>query len=280
MPPIPIHKAVVQSACGIFLKEVSPSSPQKPVGYAHRDDYYLFGIVNSGTCRLCVDFKEYRLSAGELICTHPGQVHRLMDAGDAAASLLFVDSVFVEPSDKQILAEYALRPEPLRINTAERAELKQIFAFISRRISCSENENSKAVVQNLSRAAVGMITEIIRNTPHRQPKSRRHLEIALAFRELLSKEHPVDRSPSRYAAALHISSGYLNEAIKDTTGESVSKYIQNELIVRAKRQLVYTPRNIREIAFDLGFDDYAYFTRLFTKIAGMNPTSYRKKYLE
>ena len=44
--------------------------------------------------------------------------------------------------------------------------------------------------------------------------------------------------------------------------------------------LLYTSLNIKEIAINLGFDDYAYFTRLFTKVTGLSPTSYRKKYLE
>ena len=78
----------------------------------------------------------------------------------------------------------------------------------------------------------------------------------------------------------YISPVYLNEAIKSITGISVSKYIQIELMLRAKRMLIYTSLNIKEIAINLGFDDYAYFTRLFTKATGLNPTSYRKKYLE
>ena len=43
--------------------------------------------------------------------------------------------------------------------------------------------------------------------------------------------------------------------------------------------LVYTQQQIGEIARTLGFDDCAYFTRLFTKRTGMSPTSYREKYL-
>ena len=64
------------------------------------------------------------------------------------------------------------------------------------------------------------------------------------------------------------------------TGVSVSRYIQNELILHSKRMLVYTSLTVREISIHLGIDDYAYFTRLFTKAVGISPTLYRKKYLE
>ena len=113
-----------------------------------------------------------------------------------------------------------------------------------------------------------------------QSKSRRHVEITLAFKELLSSEKQINREVSHYAESLHISSVYLNEVVKSVTGVSVSRYIQNELILQAKRMLAYTSLTIREISNHLGIDDYTYFTRLFTKAVGVSPTCYRKKYLE
>lgn len=280
MSVIPTHKAVQQYDFGIFLKEISPSLPQETIVHAHRDDYYIFGMVDSGNCHINIDFKDYLLSGSKMMCIQPGQIHHVVKSNDLKAFLLFVDSVFVDPSDKHIIAEYALSPVPFQVENMQLSELKQIFTIIAHRISNPGNEDSKRIIQNLTCAVIGIITEAVRNTIQRQPKNRRHIEITLAFKELLSKEHPINKSPSHYASLLHISSVYLNEVIKNITGESTSKYIQNELILRAKRMLVYTSLNIQKIAFDLGFDDYAYFTRLFTKVTGMNPTSYRKKYLE
>lgn len=280
MSVIPIHRSIQQSDFGIFLKEVSPSLQAEPIEYAHRDDYYIFGMVESGNCCVSIDFKDYRLSKSEVMCIQPEQVHHVINSSDLKAFLLFVDSVFINPSDKQIIAEYALCPAPFQINDMQLSELKQIFTILTHRLSKPKNDDSKRILQNLSCAAIGIITEAIRSSIRQQPKSRRHIEITLAFKALLSTGLPTDRSPVHYATLLHISPVYLNEVIKGVTGVCVSKYIQNELILRAKRMLVYTSLNIQEIALDLRFDDYAYFTRLFTKIAGINPTSYRKKYLE
>ena len=69
MADIPLHKAVQQSDFGIFAKEVSPFSPNRLINYTHRDSYYIFGIVESGTCRVGIDFKDCDLSAGSVICT-------------------------------------------------------------------------------------------------------------------------------------------------------------------------------------------------------------------
>ena len=73
---------------------------------------------------------------------------------------------------------------------------------------------------------------------------------------------------------------YLNEAVKEVTGTSATLYIRNELILQAKRLLVYTGLAVKEVSDRLGIDDYAYFTRMFTQTTGISPTTFRQKNLE
>jgi YesN/AraC family two-component response regulator len=79
---------------------------------------------------------------------------------------------------------------------------------------------------------------------------------------------------------LNISPVYLNEAVRKTTGMNVRQCIQNEIITQAKRLLFYTRMSVKEIAIELGYEDYAYFTRLFTKVSALSPVQFRKKYLK
>ena len=152
--------------------------------------------------------------------------------------------------------------------------------MILRRIGERENDESKTVLQNLACTVVGIIADAARKVIGQESKNRRYIEITLAFKELLSENEQINRNVSHYAESLHISPVYLNEVVKNVTGVSVSRYIQNELILHAKRMLVYPSLTVREISIHLGIDDYAYFTRLFTKAVGISPTLYRKKYLE
>ena len=75
---------------------------------------------------------------------------------------------------------------------------------------------------------------------------------------------------------LNISEVYLNEAVKGATGLSVGAYIRNRSIIQARRQLAYTSMSVKEIAFALGYNDYAYFSKLFKKSVGKSPMEYRK----
>lgn len=276
MTDIPIHKATQQTVSGVFAKELSPDSPHRMIEYPHRDDYYEFAIIESGTCAVNIDFKDYNLSAGQGICVQPYQVHRVIDRGNAKALLLFIDATFINPRTKHTIAEHALSSVPFVPTDLQHAETTQLFSMILHRI----NENKPESVRHLSLAIVDILAEVMQENTGRVSKNKRHLEIALAFKKLLPEEKPINRDVSCYAEALHISPVYLNEVIKDITGMSVSKYIQNELVLRAKRMLVHTSLRVNEIALCLGIEDGAYFTRLFTKAAGMPPTRFREKYLE
>lgn len=144
--------------------------------------------------------------------------------------------------------------------------------------------SAKAIVQRLTTVIVGLVVDNVANTMIAQSEFQstmtRHKEIVWEFRDLLENNIRINRSPSFYAGRLNITVAYLNEAVNAVLGTSVSRHIQDEIILLAKRKLVYTTASVKEIAHSLGFDDYSYFTRLFTKVAGVSPTLFRKNYHE
>lgn len=278
-----LHRAVRISDFGVRLKRVDPRTAVEPVRYLHCDDYYLFGWVEQGRCRIAVDFGEYALAGGELFCIRPGQIHRLIEGESLKASMLFVDAAFVEAADRRIFAEFALRPRPLRPDGALREELSALFAMIDRRSGLLTErpgaEESRRIIQRLAGVAAGIFADAVRQLLLPGTASRRMTDLALAFRELLDRERLLPGGPARYAAELHVSTGYLNEAVRSISGLSVGRCIRNELMLRAKRLLVHTSLDVRQIAFELGFGDAAYFSRLFTREAGISPTAFRRRYL-
>ena len=63
---------------------------------------------------------------------------------------------------------------------------------------------------------------------------------------------------------------------KEYTGFAPSQYIQDVRVNMAKEFLTNTSRSIKEIAFELGYENKDYFFTAFKKVAGMTPTEYRK----
>ena len=97
-----------------------------------------------------------------------------------------------------------------------------------------------------------------------------------SFSSFLNLNITKERRPGFYAGRLNISTVYLNEIANSVTGQSASEYIKNEIVLLAKRELYYTSDSIKEISSRLGFDDNAYFSRLFTETVGVSPNIFRK----
>ncbi len=76
---------------------------------------------------------------------------------------------------------------------------------------------------------------------------------------------------------LNYSTSYLYSLFKEDTGYSPINYFNHLKIQEACKYLSFTDMNIKEISFELGFNDPFYFSRLFKKMMEMSPTEYRKK---
>lgn len=273
---IPIHCHDQLTDNGIHTKMVTPADiSNQPVDYAHRDNYYIFGIVIEGRLTCDIDFKECNLRSGDIHFIRPGQVHRFVYSEAFYGWMLMAESSFVDNAYKYIFDEVSVKGIPANISAAESEELKSLFRIIHGR---NGKGMDNLVLRNLVSAFIGLFAEKFQKVCVETPESsRRQLEIVLLLNSQLETELANSHSPSYYADKLHISPVYLNEVVKNVTGLSVGSYIRNEIVLRAKRLLYHTDMTIKEIASSLGFEDNAYFTRLFTNATGRSPVKFRQK---
>ncbi|MFG1279813.1 helix-turn-helix domain-containing protein [Xanthobacter autotrophicus] len=77
------------------------------------------------------------------------------------------------------------------------------------------------------------------------------------------------------ARRLGVSVPHLSRVCRCVAGRSALGIVQERLALEARRHLAYTSMTVAEIAFGLGFEDPAYFTRFFTRHVGVSPRAYR-----
>ncbi len=85
-------------------------------------------------------------------------------------------------------------------------------------------------------------------------------------------------STSTVAKAIRHNASYLSALFRRDMDMTVTEYIEQQRLAIAKQRLTMTTKSIKEIACEVGYVDQNYFSRVFKKHVGMNPSSYRNKY--
>lgn len=101
-------------------------------------------------------------------------------------------------------------------------------------------------------------------------------ELVRKFKNLLKEHFTTKKQVVDYADELCVTPNYLNRTVKKITGFTASHHIQQHLILEAKRQAIHSNGSMKEVAYFLGFDNLAHFSKFFKNNCGMNFTSFKK----
>lgn len=264
---------------GIHIFDFSTPVPDLPANLAHRDEHYQFLLQKKGKFRLMLDFNTVEMNGPSVFFILPGQFHYHISS-DSEAYVLTVDPSFVQETYKIILDQYFLIHDPAPVPPAKLKKLNDCITFLSDEIRDVEiNTCKQHIIRGLTDTILGMFTEeYSKPVESRDLKETRNITITRQFKTSLFQHFKKLKKPSDYASLQRLSTPYLNEAVKSFTGFTVSYWIQKMVITEAKRLLYHTDLTVKEIADDLGYDDHAYFSRLFTQIEKVSPVGYRKRY--
>jgi AraC-like DNA-binding protein len=100
----------------------------------------------------------------------------------------------------------------------------------------------------------------------------------LQFKNLLEASYTEQHLSSFYVNELSVSNKKLNELCKTFAGATLNNIIKDRLVLEAKRLLLHTNHSVKEISYQLGFEDPAYFNRFFRKHMEMSAVYFKKSY--
>ena len=248
---------------------------------AHRHNYFVIIWVISGSGEHRVDLNSYPVRDNTIFCIAPGQVHELKTEGpahgfvisftqeflgahDNQADLIFRCSVSASPDEGPVIPVSAdMQQELLGVVTNLQKEYSNFFLLRSEVL----RGYLKIFLVYLSRRVEVTATTAVPS---------RHGALLRSFSDLLENNFKKDHSVAGYASRLVVTPNYLNEIIKKSTGFPASHHIQQRIILEAKRQAMYSGVTMKEIAYDLGFDDVAHFSKFFKNGTGLSFTDFKK----
>lgn len=243
---------------------------------AHRDDHYMFIIQQQGVFVMDLDFNRANFKGASIGFVSPGQVHQYIDQKKGKGWFIFVDPRLVIAPYREIFDTFLHSHQTANIERED-----DIFQLTSALEKLLKNKNvplQKYIVQTITQTIVGIIASKTVQIQEKQIGiNSQKYALVRHFKQLIKEKFKECKQVKYYASLLHITPLYLNEAVKEVTGLSASYWIHQEITLEAKRLLYYTDLNIMEIAYELGYDDYAYFSRFFKKNTGNTASAFREQ---
>lgn len=96
------------------------------------------------------------------------------------------------------------------------------------------------------------------------------------LKDYINIHYKTKHTASEYAELLTVSTKSLGRLTKDYFNKTLTDLISERIIIEAKRELYLTNKSVKEIAFELGYEDPYYFSRFFKKNAQVSPQVYRE----
>lgn len=243
---------------------------------SHREDGHSFFLLEKGRVSLEIDFQKYTMKPFSILYLHPDQVHRIITFEDVSVSCWSINNENLHPEYLKLLEEIT----PAKPLALEKETFSLIAEAVSLNLKLFERKKDKlyhSLLKDSCNALVALAASQYLDHAKSTSKPTRFEVVTKAFRKALEHNYTTARRPAEYAQKLNISAPYLNECVRNITGYSASHQIQQRIILEAKRLLSHSDIAVKEIAAQLGYDDYPYFSRFFTKATGKTPIAFRNK---
>ncbi|MDY8138359.1 AraC family transcriptional regulator [Aquimarina sp. 2201CG5-10] len=108
------------------------------------------------------------------------------------------------------------------------------------------------------------------------PDDKNEVDIIREYNFLVEKHFKQKHTVKEYADLLHKSPKTLSNIFSKAGSKSPLLYIKERILLEARRLLLYTEKPIKQIAYELGYDDIQSFSRFFKKLQGVSPSEYKK----
>jgi AraC-like DNA-binding protein len=263
----------------VTLSYIKKFLTENPV---HKLTYYDITLITNGFGFFRVDTCEYNVGAGDVIFSRPGQIrHWEKDNITDGYALIFEEKFLLSFfNDKDFIRHLScFQPTSISKISLENGMYERIFKLI--KDIKHEIDAYKLKDEHILRALLYETLMLL----HREyaaivdspDKNKNTVNPYInKFADLVNSNFKHQHSTRFYAGKLCITPNYLNEVVKNASGINAKQYIQEKIIMEAKKMLIYTNLYVSEIARDLGFEDLSYFIRFFHRQTGFTPLEYKK----
>jgi AraC-like DNA-binding protein/quercetin dioxygenase-like cupin family protein len=246
----------------------------------HRHDFFFILAIHTGKGNHEIDFTRYNVHNNAVFFVRPGQVHQLELKAASTGYLVEFNTGFYYPKDK--LANQRLRKASnknyCRLEVKRFDKLQAILSAILEEYTVKEEGYQDVIKLNLDILFIEFVRQSINPVSKDSNDNSYTQERFEEYLELLNKHIAVHKQVAAYTDLMNLSAYQLNEITKTSIGKTASALINEQILLEAKRYLLATQNQVKEIADQLGYEDPSYFIRFFKKHSGHSPEAFRRNF--
>jgi AraC-like DNA-binding protein len=275
----------IQTHLPFEIYELEANSSDCHFSVPHQHNSFELVWLLEGEGSYLVDNEQHQVAANQVYCLTPGQLHQFKPGKSLRGYLItFSQEFLLMPKDNAALIFYSNSCHQLsgttviHLNEDVRIEMEDLVVKMQK-----EFDNFFLLRSEILRGLLNifMIYLTRQYRPAAAPPARQgNRSLVNRFFSIVEKKYMVYKLVADYADELAVTPNHLNEMVKKVSGYPASHHIRQRVVLEAKRQATYSGSSMKEIAYSLGFDDIAHFSKFFKNLSGRSFTDYKKEAMQ
>lgn len=243
----------------------------------HRLSFYYFQYLEKGSATFKTDLEEFTINDGELAFGLPNQIFTKLpyDINMRQYALSFDESILTLLPGSYSFLINPFNANSISFDAVSQQRVKNLLSALFQLLHApGKQKKAEVILAHLHTLLTEFNTAYFEQYDTQQfvynSKLSKYIAFKLAVETNLTENHDVQR----IAEKLALTSSSLYSIVKEFAGVSPKEWLTNRLILEAQRKLQYSTISVKELAYELGFNDPGYFSRLFKKSTGKSVSRY------
>jgi AraC-like DNA-binding protein len=266
------------------IEDLFQSDKKDTFSKHHKVNFYTLMFITNDIGRHSIDYKDFYYSKGTILAIRKDQIHRFYINNNVKGYLVlfkeeFLNSYLNESEVSRIIQMFneLLTSPKTQLKEDEFNDVLQLIATIEKEFIAVSDDYSLKIIRSKLHVLVTLIHRI-KSKGFSKVQLSSYLKDFIRFQDLLEKNYSKSKKVNYYAEKLGFSTKKLNIIVNYITNKPVKAFIDDVIIIKAKRYLLHSNLSIKEIAYKLGFKDPTNLYKYFKKHTAFTPEAYRKRY--
>jgi AraC-like DNA-binding protein len=248
---------------------------QQKLLHPRRLTSYFIVLIDSGSITYKLDLQDITISDGDLLFAMPNQIFIPPVKTDNLKyfKILFDENTLALLPQRFTFLVNPLNSQTITLDNAARERVRKVFEILNQILYTEKHLTDSEIIL----AYLNLLLSELNSAYFKNEQGdivNTNLSKFIEFKLMVETHLTEQPSINTIAEKLALTTNSLYRLVKEYSGTSPKDFFTNRLMIEAKRKLRYSNLSVKELAYELGFNDADYFSRLFKKSTGKSVSDF------